>query len=159
MPLGSTRHEFTGKLNGDQIVGTAKVTPSQQDTMNLPWRARRTARSRYFMPTGTALFPTSAGTSLAAGERLVEIGGFAILEAPSMAAAIELTKRFLRVHGDGWHIECEVRELDGPRARCRVERRDRGPDGGDVERRKLSGVQTEPDRTVHRRRSRYGSAV
>jgi hypothetical protein len=54
--LGLTRHEFTGTVDGDQIVGTAKVTPPQQDTMNLPWRARRTARSRYFMPTGTALF-------------------------------------------------------------------------------------------------------
>ena len=42
------------------------------------------------------------------------IGGFAILEAPSMAAAIELTKRFLRVHGDVWEIECEVRPIDGP---------------------------------------------
>jgi len=37
------------------------------------------------------------------------IGGFAILEAKSMADAIELTKRFLQVHGDGWEIECEVR--------------------------------------------------
>ena len=42
------------------------------------------------------------------------IGGFAILEAPSMQAAIELTERFLRVHGDAWEIECEVRQLDGP---------------------------------------------
>ena len=42
------------------------------------------------------------------------IGGFAILEAPSMQAAIELTERFLRVHGDSWEIECEVRQLDGP---------------------------------------------
>ena len=42
------------------------------------------------------------------------IGGFAILEAPSMDAAIELTKRFLLVHGDEWEIECEVRPLDGP---------------------------------------------
>src|SRR5688500_12584578 len=42
------------------------------------------------------------------------IGGFAILEAPSMDAAIELTRRFLRVHGDAWEIECEVRPLDGP---------------------------------------------
>jgi hypothetical protein len=42
------------------------------------------------------------------------IGGFAILEAPSMDAAIEQTTRFLRVHGDGWDIECEVRQLDGP---------------------------------------------
>ena len=42
------------------------------------------------------------------------IGGFAILEAGSMKEAIELTKRFLRVHGDEWDIECEVRQLDGP---------------------------------------------
>jgi hypothetical protein len=42
------------------------------------------------------------------------IGGFAILEAPSMQDALELTKRFLRIHGDAWEIECEVRPLDGP---------------------------------------------
>jgi hypothetical protein len=42
------------------------------------------------------------------------IGGFAIVEAPSMKEAIELTNRFLRVHGDEWDIECELRQLDGP---------------------------------------------
>jgi hypothetical protein len=42
------------------------------------------------------------------------IGGYAILEAKSMSEAIELTKRFLRVHGDEWDIECEVRQLAGP---------------------------------------------
>ena len=42
------------------------------------------------------------------------IGGFAILEAPSMEAAIELTRRFLKVHGDEWDIECEVRQMQGP---------------------------------------------
>jgi hypothetical protein len=42
------------------------------------------------------------------------VGGFAILEAPSLDAAIELTKRFLQIHGDVWEIECEVRQLDGP---------------------------------------------
>ena len=42
------------------------------------------------------------------------IGGFAILEAKSMAEAIELTRRFLKVHGDTWDLECEVRALDGP---------------------------------------------
>ncbi len=42
------------------------------------------------------------------------VGGFAILEAPSMDAAIELTKRFLRIHGSEWDIECEVRQIDGP---------------------------------------------
>ena len=42
------------------------------------------------------------------------IGGFAILEAGSMQEAIELTKRFLAIHGDEWNIECEVRQMEGP---------------------------------------------
>ena len=42
------------------------------------------------------------------------IGGYAIVEVESKAHAVELTKRFLRVHGDDWDIECEVRQLDGP---------------------------------------------
>jgi hypothetical protein len=42
------------------------------------------------------------------------IGGYAILEAKSMQEAVELTKRFLRVHGDEWDVECEIRQLDGP---------------------------------------------
>jgi hypothetical protein len=42
------------------------------------------------------------------------IGGYAILEAKSREDAVELTKRFLRVHGDEWDIECELRQLDGP---------------------------------------------
>ncbi len=41
------------------------------------------------------------------------IGGYAILEAKSLKDAIELTKRFLRVHGEEWDLECEVRPLDG----------------------------------------------
>ena len=40
------------------------------------------------------------------------VGGFAILEAASLEEAVELTRRFLRVHGDGWDLECEVRPLD-----------------------------------------------
>ena len=40
------------------------------------------------------------------------IGGYAILEAKSKDEAIELTKRFLKIHGDEWEIECEVRQLD-----------------------------------------------
>jgi len=42
------------------------------------------------------------------------IGGYAILEAKSKEEAVELTKRFLEIHGDEWDIECEVRQLDGP---------------------------------------------
>ena len=42
------------------------------------------------------------------------IGGYAILEAHSKAEAVELTRRFLMVHGTDWDVECEVRQLDGP---------------------------------------------
>ena len=42
------------------------------------------------------------------------IGGYAILEAASNEEAIDLTRRFLKVHGDDWDLECEVRQLDGP---------------------------------------------
>ena len=42
------------------------------------------------------------------------VGGYAILEADSMAEAIQLTQRFLEVHGDEWNVECEVRALAGP---------------------------------------------
>ena len=40
------------------------------------------------------------------------IGGYAILEAESMAHAIELTKRFLALHGEEWNLECEVRQME-----------------------------------------------
>ena len=46
------------------------------------------------------------------------IGGYAILETASKEEAIELTRRFLKVHGDDWDIECEVRQLDGPEFGC-----------------------------------------
>jgi precorrin-6B methylase 2 len=54
--LGLTRHEFSGKVNGDQIVGTVKVTPPDQTPLTVPWRARRAERPGYFAPTGTAMF-------------------------------------------------------------------------------------------------------
>jgi hypothetical protein len=41
------------------------------------------------------------------------IGGYAVIEAKSMKEAIELAERFLKVHGDEWDLECEVRPLDG----------------------------------------------
>ena len=47
------------------------------------------------------------------------IGGYAILEAQSKAQAVELTRRFLEVHGTDWDIECEVRQLDGPEIGCK----------------------------------------
>ena len=41
------------------------------------------------------------------------IGGFAVLEARDKKHAIELTERFLAIHGDEWNLECEVRPFDG----------------------------------------------
>ena len=54
--MGLTRHEFSGKVEGDQISGTVKLTPSNQAAITLPWKARQTARPAYFAPTGTELF-------------------------------------------------------------------------------------------------------
>jgi hypothetical protein len=54
--LGLTRHEFSGKVEKDQIVGTVKVTPAGQPPLMLPWRARRSERSDYFAKTGTTMF-------------------------------------------------------------------------------------------------------
>lgn len=54
--LGLTRHEFSGKVEKDQIVGTVKVTPAGQAPVTMPWRAQRTERSDYFAHTGTAMF-------------------------------------------------------------------------------------------------------
>ena len=53
--LGLTRHEFSGKVEGDQIVGTVKVTPAGQSPLTMPWRARRSERSDYFGSASTAV--------------------------------------------------------------------------------------------------------
>jgi hypothetical protein len=58
--VGLTRHEFSGKVNGDQIVGTVKVTLPDEATVTLPWRAQRSGDSGYFAPTGTAMFQPPA---------------------------------------------------------------------------------------------------
>ncbi|CAN7656234.1 YciI family protein [Trinickia sp. LjRoot230] len=72
------------------------------------------------------LAPTSDGVRvrLAGGKiRVVDgpfteakevIGGYALLQAESKEEAIELAKRFLRVHGNEWNIECEVRQVMDP---------------------------------------------
>jgi hypothetical protein len=58
--LGLTRHEFSGRVESDQIVGTVKVTPAGQSPLTVPWRARRSERSDYFARTGTAIFQRPA---------------------------------------------------------------------------------------------------
>ena len=50
--FGLTRHEFTGKVRGEQIDGTAQVILPEGNRLELPWRASRTPTSNYFEPTG-----------------------------------------------------------------------------------------------------------
>jgi hypothetical protein len=58
--IGLTRHEFTGKVSGKRIHGSVTITPPSQAPATLPWEARRTTTSRYFAPTGTAMFQPPA---------------------------------------------------------------------------------------------------
>jgi len=53
--IGFVRHVFRGKVRGDAIVGTVNVTlpPNHEKSIELPWRATRSATSAYFAPTGT----------------------------------------------------------------------------------------------------------
>lgn len=53
--LGLTRHEFTGKVRGEGIEGTARVDLPDGSRVELPWRAAPTAKSDYFAPTGVNL--------------------------------------------------------------------------------------------------------
>jgi hypothetical protein len=57
---GYIRHEFTGRVRGDAIEGTVRISSPREDDEGevedkvLPWRAVRTRDSAYFASTGTA---------------------------------------------------------------------------------------------------------
>ena len=81
------------------------------------------------MVSAAGLKPTSQGTRLriTSGEVRVTdgpfteakevVGGFFILEAKDKSAAVEMTRRFVDLHrkilGNDFHLECEVRTVDG----------------------------------------------
>lgn len=55
---GRMRHEFRGRVDGEQITGSVRVVPMGESNIEkageatvLPWRATRTATSSYFEPT------------------------------------------------------------------------------------------------------------
>jgi hypothetical protein len=52
--VGSTRHQFEGRVTGDSIEGSVKVTSDKIKTpLELPWRATRSVQAgAYFAPTG-----------------------------------------------------------------------------------------------------------
>ncbi|MEU8847233.1 YciI family protein [Streptomyces sp. R11] len=39
------------------------------------------------------------------------IGGYAITQCKDKAEALEWASRFVKVHGEGWQVTCEVREI------------------------------------------------
>jgi hypothetical protein len=81
------------------------------------------------MVSAAGLKPPSQGVRvrLSPGEVLVTdgpfteskevVGGFFLLEAKDKATAVEMTRRFvdlhLRILGPSFHLECEVRQVDG----------------------------------------------
>jgi hypothetical protein len=91
--MGKLMEEMT---RAGKLVSTAGLTPTSQ---GVRLRSNRGKISRTDGPFT---------------ETKEVVGGYAILEAESMAEALELTKRFLEVHGDEWNVECEVRALAGP---------------------------------------------
>jgi SAM-dependent methyltransferase len=52
--VGPTRHQFDGRIKGDSIEGTVKITTDKIKTpTELPWRATRSEKAAaYFAPTG-----------------------------------------------------------------------------------------------------------
>ena len=105
-----------------RINENAGLQPSEQLMADMGKLMHELTEAGVLLDTA-GLMPTSAGVRvrLAGGklstvdgpftETKEVIGGYAMLEAPSMAEAIALTQRFLKVHGDEWQIECEVRQL------------------------------------------------
>jgi len=105
-----------------RINENAGVQPSPQLMADMGKLMEEMTREGKLIDTA-GLLPTSQGVrvKLACGKLSVVdgpfteakevIGGYALLEAASKEEAIELTKRFLKVHGDEWDLECEVREL------------------------------------------------
>lgn len=117
---------FLSMIRIDEKAG---VQPSEQLMSDMGKLIEELTRSGQLVSTA-GLRPTSEGArvrlrrgklSVVDGpfaETKEVIGGYAIFEAKSKEEAIELTRRFLKIHGDDWDIECEVRQLDGPEFGC-----------------------------------------
>ena len=119
---------FLSMIRIDETTGQV---PSEQLMADMGKLIEELTRTGQLVSTA-GLRPTSEGVrvKLHRGGRLTAvdgpftetkevIGGYAILEAPSKAEAVELTRRFLKVHGTDWDVECEVRQLDGPEFGCK----------------------------------------
>jgi hypothetical protein len=119
---------FLSMIRIDETTGQV---PSEQLMADMGKLIEELTRSGQLVSTA-GLLPTSEGVRvrLRRGGKLSVvdgpftetkevIGGYALLEAPSKEEAVELTRRFLQVHGTEWDIECELRPLAGPEFGCR----------------------------------------
>lgn len=105
-----------------RINENSGLQPSEQLMADMGKLIEEMTRTGKLVDTA-GLFPTASGVrvKLRGGKLSVldgpftetkeVIGGYALLEVESKEEAIELTKRFLKVHGDEWNLECEVRQL------------------------------------------------
>ena len=91
--MGKLMDELT---RSGKLVATAGLTPTKQG------KRMRSDHGRVSVTDGPFT------------ETKEVIGGYAIMEAKDMDEAMELTRRFLAVHGDEWDLTCELRPLDGP---------------------------------------------
>ena len=91
--MGKLMEEMT---RSGALVSTAGLTPTSQGVRMRSNRGKVTRSDGPFT------------------ESKEVIGGFAILEAKDMDEALEMTRRFLAVHGDEWDLTCEVRPFAGP---------------------------------------------
>lgn len=108
-----------------RINESAGKQPSEQLMVDMGKLIEEMTQAGVLLDTA-GLLPSSAGARvrLSGGKLSVKdgpfteakevVGGYAILQAESKEDAIELTKRFLKVHGDDWDVECEVRQLVEP---------------------------------------------
>lgn len=117
-----TRMRFLSMIRVDENSG---VVPSEQLMSDMGKLIEQMTREGTLIETA-GLRPTAEGARVRLrhgklstsdgpfAETKEVVGGFAILEAASLKEAIELTRRFLRIHGDEWDVECEVRQMELP---------------------------------------------
>ena len=106
-----SRGQWDSSLSRDDIEKAIDDFYTWYDRLAAEGKIRRGQRLTY---EGRTVLGSNVITDGPFGESKEVIGGFAILEATSLKEAIELTKRFLRIHGDEWDVECEVRQMEGP---------------------------------------------
>ncbi|HEY0782120.1 MAG TPA: YciI family protein [Thermoanaerobaculia bacterium] len=120
---GETTMRFMSIIRIDETTGQK---PSEQLMSDMGKLIEEMTKQGVLLDTA-GLRPTAEGTRvrLRKGGKLTVVdgpfteakevlGGYAIFNVGSKDEAIDLTRRFLTIHGEEWNIECEVRQLEEP---------------------------------------------